>query len=842
MQSQRVSCGRGIVFILWIGWILIAGAEAAPAPGVSLQSRIKQQLEQPPQTIDLAETLLLISKEWNPALDLDPLRKRMDELTQIARDRLQDNPSPKETVKRLRQLIHQEWGFDYTEFIDPQGFPLKPAELFIHGLLQSKRGYCMNLSLLYLILGDRLNLPLYGVALPNHFFVRYESPEYRVNIEATEGGAAHPDSFYHSRFGVSPKADYFMNRLDKKQTLGAYLSNVGLVHYRNQRVEESVFYLELSVDINPLSLDALNNLGNIYSEIKQFDRAIQSYRQALKADPSNPATLFNLGIAYTDAGQKDHAIEAFLQVARIQPEFALVHEKLYRLFLEKNKPFSALLHLKILQELEPRSLTPRMNMGTVLLEIGEYALALEQFSKTQRLFPGRMEVNERLAETYYRMDEFDKAIVQYEHLIEKVPGLTAIYVQLGWTYYRKGDFEKAIDWTRRGLEANENSSFLISLAHMNLGLFYVLQKNFPEAEQWYRKVLDNKNPEETEGMVKDLKEAVARFPTRSELWYFTGWIYHESGKTNEAQTFFKKFLTEEPEGDLAEKARALLGPASSSIIPENMIEIPKGYFIMGSNDHGDDESPEHRVYLNTFYIDKYETTAADFVEFLNQADTPNKFYKDSKFGTLSFNGNYQARPGLENHPINNVNWFGAYSYCEWKGKRLPTEAEWEKAARGTQGFIFPWGNDPISPQKARYRQEWTEEIQHGVMVPVQSLPEGKSSYGVFNMLGNVKEWVDDWYDREYYMEENHSMNPRGQIGGEYKVLKGGSWRDLRSFVYSSFRNNSYPQFQMDDYGFRCAYSEGPRKPGGPGRMTSLRTKVIRTETEFRPFPEALQHP
>ena len=92
------------------------------------------------------------------------------------------------------------------------------------------------------------------------------------------------------------------------------------------------------------------------------------------------------------------------------------------------------------------------------------------------------------------------------------------------------------------------------------------------------------------------------------------------------------------------------------------------------------------------------------------------------------------------------------------------------------------------------------------MVPVDSMPEGRSLYGVHHMAGNVKEWVDDWYDREYYGESDHGSNPEGPLGGELKVLKGGSWRDLRGFLYSSFRNNSRLDAQMEDYGFRCAKS------------------------------------
>ena len=97
------------------------------------------------------------------------------------------------------------------------------------------------------------------------------------------------------------------------------------------------------------------------------------------------------------------------------------------------------------------------------------------------------------------------------------------------------------------------------------------------------------------------------------------------------------------------------------------------------------------------------------------------------------------------------------------------------------------------------------------MVPVDTFKEGVSTYGIHHMAGNVKEWVDDWFDREYYDNPTNHINPKGQIGGEYKVLRGGSWRDLRGFIYSSYRNNSYPSSRLDDYGFRCVKSSGSGK-------------------------------
>lgn len=232
-----------------------------------------------------------------------------------------------------------------------------------------------------------------------------------------------------------------------------------------------------------------------------------------------------------------------------------------------------------------------------------------------------------------------------------------------------------------------------------------------------------------------------------------------------------------------------------------MEKVPAGEFMMGRDGVNKNESPAHRVYLDAFYIDVYEVTQLQYLEVMK--DNPSYFRECPLC------------------PVERVTYYQAAEYCNRQGKRLPTEAEWEKAARGPDGFLFPWGDDPVSPKKSRYKMQWTEEVQHHVMVPVDSMPEGRSPYGVFHMLGNVKEWVDDWYDREYYKEESHKINPKGQIGGEYKVLKGGSWRDLRSFLYASFRNNSHPGAMMEDYGFRCAWSTGTPEIQAPKKHISF---------------------
>ena len=239
--------------------------------------------------------------------------------------------------------------------------------------------------------------------------------------------------------------------------------------------------------------------------------------------------------------------------------------------------------------------------------------------------------------------------------------------------------------------------------------------------------------------------------------------------------------------------------------PDDMLGIPAGEFIMGSDVEERDEQPAHKVYLDAFYLDKYEVSSEEYAKFLNKVGKSGKYYRLNKYGTLKYDKKFLAKK--KKYPINNVSWVGASAYCRWKKKRLPTEAEWEKAARGSEGKIYPWGDEPPEPWKARFNQFW-QQLKLDVLVPVDSIPEGKSPFGLYHMAGNVKEWVEDWYDRDYYKSQDHKINPPSPPGGTFKVLKGGSWIDLEGFIYSSFRNNSPPEMMLEDYGFRCATSVG----------------------------------
>ncbi len=795
----------------------------------NIETRLLKIQEDDNTQPDLLETLLMVSKHWKPSLDLAPLKEEIQIIIRSAKHKLSGLDRPEDIIRIIRTVIHDEAGYRYTDQVDERGVPINPEELFLHGLLHTHKGYCMNLSLLYLILGQKLGLPFYGVALPNHFFVRYERDAVKVNIETTERGVSYPDSFYLQRFGTLAKAKtpYFMKNLNTRQTLGAYFSNVGMVYYKNQKPERAIFYLGISTAINSESIDAQNNLANIYSELKKPQQAIKHYNLALKADSGNISTLFNLGLVLQESGKATQAINAFLQVVQIDPGFSSAHRMLANLYLQDNRLISALLHLKLLVRIQPMNLQNHLNIASTYRRMGHQKLAIETLKSVQTQFPGHTEIHEGLAEAFYRMKDFHQSIVQYRFLIDQDQKNLRNYIQLGWTYYRLHDLPMASAWTLRGMKKSEEAGQLKALAQMNLGFYSLLQKQYSQAREWYEKVLSENPAEIAQGMIGDIEEVPAAYSRRADLQFFKGWIYFKSHQPKKSQRSLQTYLQMEKNGPFSEEAKNLLklqvpqsgraegalsGNRPSSVEkgdPKNMVLVSSGFFIMGSNRSLEDEAPEHRVYLDSYWIDKYEVSAGKFAEFLNTLDNVKGYYLDNKFGTLYYDSRFHSRPGLENYPINNITWHAADEYCKWKEKRLPTEAEWEKAARGTTAQAYPWGNIPPSDTLARYFQTWTKEEKHKVMVPVQALTEGQSPFGLYNMAGNVKEWVDDWYDREYYNEQSEYANPRGPIGGEFKVVRGGSWRDMKGFIYSTFRNSGNPKSRMDDYGFRCAKNAAP---------------------------------
>jgi formylglycine-generating enzyme required for sulfatase activity len=223
-------------------------------------------------------------------------------------------------------------------------------------------------------------------------------------------------------------------------------------------------------------------------------------------------------------------------------------------------------------------------------------------------------------------------------------------------------------------------------------------------------------------------------------------------------------------------------------VVEMVVEIPAGEFIMGSDMGDGDEQPAHTVTLEAFEIDMFEVSNADFAKFVEETGYQTEVEKEAP-DEKSWR---DYAEGKDNHPVVKVTWNDADAYCQWAGKRLPTEAEWEKAAKGEEGFLYPWGNE-WEPAKAN-----TKESGFRGTVAVGSFAEGASPYGVFDMAGNVWEWMADWY--QPYPGSTYQSE---YFGEKFKVTRGGAWFTEADKVTTSNRNTTTPSAANDDIGFRC---------------------------------------
>jgi formylglycine-generating enzyme required for sulfatase activity len=233
-----------------------------------------------------------------------------------------------------------------------------------------------------------------------------------------------------------------------------------------------------------------------------------------------------------------------------------------------------------------------------------------------------------------------------------------------------------------------------------------------------------------------------------------------------------------------------------------MVLVPAGEFPMGSEDGSENERPVHEVYLDAFYIDKYEVSNAQYEKCVKagKCDAPADI---SSYSRDSYYGN----PSYADYPVIYVSWYNAQDYCAWVGGRLPTEAEWEKAARGTTVRAYPWGDGDPNCSLANSHNDATGSYCVGDTSAVGSYPTGASQYGAVDMAGNVWEWVNDWYSDTYYSGSPYA-NPQGPSTGTYKVVRGGSWISDWDVLRTATRYYGGPDGRNYSFGFRCASSPG----------------------------------
>jgi sulfatase modifying factor 1 len=233
------------------------------------------------------------------------------------------------------------------------------------------------------------------------------------------------------------------------------------------------------------------------------------------------------------------------------------------------------------------------------------------------------------------------------------------------------------------------------------------------------------------------------------------------------------------------------GQSKNAIVGQDgapAVLIPSGVFIMGDGE----ESPRREVFVDAFYLDKYEVTVARYAAF---SKASGNVKLPEEWDTVDLTNGAEL-------PVVGVDWQDAQSYCQWSGRRLPTEADWEKAARGNDARKFPWGNDAPSDERVRFLKAYENPVYKDGVAPVGSHPKGISPFGIDDLAGNVWEWVADWFGESFPRAD--VRNPKGPNSGSARVLRGGGWYDPPERVTATKRMHAPPQHRDDSIGFRCA--------------------------------------
>jgi formylglycine-generating enzyme required for sulfatase activity len=303
----------------------------------------------------------------------------------------------------------------------------------------------------------------------------------------------------------------------------------------------------------------------------------------------------------------------------------------------------------------------------------------------------------------------------------------------------------------------------------------------------------------------EIAEAMKAIPEDETLLRLKGVCEAELQRPGARDTIMK-WLKVAPQTH-PERAKMLTLLARTQVTKEVSTDwalVPAGEFEMGAEGKpaDPDEGPKHKVYLDAFFIGRYEVNNKQYQTFVRAMShrIPENCC-DSRYNLWRGDS---VLDGVGDLPAINVSWDDAVSYCKWIGGRLPTEAEWEKTARGTDGRTYPWGNEPVSGNRANYSFEsvsaWDGPAS---LAKVSQYDFGRGPYGTYEMAGNVWEWVQDFYDEQYY-KHSPAKNPQGPTDGDERVIRGGSWRNTAEMLRSANRNKHAPGERRVYIGFRCA--------------------------------------
>jgi len=471
-------------------WLLVGGSVQAQSGRLANRNkaglyvtRLDQVLRLQDDEVDLATAALIASEHWSGIVPGRHYLEQLDAMALEIRARVvqQRHRMNHHAIPIINDYLFNELGYSTISHADD------PNDLFLHSVMDGHQGYCLSLSVLYLALAERLGLPVYGVVVPGHFFVRYESGRIRFNIETTAGGATPPDSHYLQKFNVPNDGQHtlYMKNLTKRQSLGCFFNNLGNVYNDIGDLDTAQVALERAVEINPSLSESRANLGNIYLEKGRPEDAIRQYRAALEMNPNDPKTHNNLGNGYMELEHHSFAVTSYRQSLALDPNFVDAYRNLALVFTRTKHYANALSELRQAAALEPQNADIYNHMGDLYLRLKQYQNAITHFQKALRFKRDSADAYSGLAQCYRQLGQTSNEIQAYKNALVIEPNLLVAVVNLGNAYFGRKDFNSAVQYYLRAIELRPDDPWI----HYNLGSAYSNASDFTEAILAYRQAL-----------------------------------------------------------------------------------------------------------------------------------------------------------------------------------------------------------------------------------------------------------------------------------------------------------------------------------------------------------------
>jgi len=450
-------------------------------PGLYAKS-IEQVLQLRENEVDLATAALIVSENWSDMVHGRRYLARLDDMALEIRERL--------ARRRLRAdfraiPVINEYLFNELRF-NSISEARDPNSLFLHTVMDKKRGYCLSLSILYLSLAERLGLPLYGAVVPGHFFVRYDDKRVRFNIETTSNGGRATDEHYVNKFKVPEGNDsIYMRNLNKIQTLGCFFNNLGNSYSDIGDIDSALLAFERAVQINPTLSESRTNLGNIYLKKGQLADAISEYQAALQINPHDAKTHNNLGNAYTRRNWLNYAVDEYLESLKLDPNFTDAYKNLAIAYCKQERFGPAITQLEQAIVLEPKDADCYSQLGDVYNQTGNYEQAISQYKKALRIKRDLVGAHYGLALCYNRTGMVDDEIYSYKRVLAIEPDMLAALVNLGNAYFGQKKYREAIEQYEKAMRIKPDEAMI----YYNLGAAHSSNRNYEQAVAGYLKAV-----------------------------------------------------------------------------------------------------------------------------------------------------------------------------------------------------------------------------------------------------------------------------------------------------------------------------------------------------------------